>query len=62
VVGEIVQGPSIVLDVAEFVHMTTVRAARRVERSGIATRSHGRAGGRGVYCMPVLPSFTLTYQ
>jgi hypothetical protein len=47
---------------AEFVHITTARAARRVERSGIAARSHGRAGGRGVYCMPVLSSFTLTYQ
>jgi len=38
------------------------RAARRIERSGIAARSRGRAGGRGVYCMPVLPSFALTYQ
>ena len=47
---------------AEFVHITTARAARRVERSGIAARSHGRAGGRGVYCMPVLSSFTQTYQ
>lgn len=43
-------------------HVTTVREARRIERSGIAARSHGRTGGRGVYCMPVLPSFTLTYQ
>ena len=47
---------------AEFVHITTARAARGIERSGIAARSHGRVGGRGVYCMPVLPSFTLTYQ
>src|SRR5215207_5401957 len=47
---------------AEFVHITTARAARGIERSGIAARSHGRAGARGVYCMPVLPSFTLTYQ
>jgi hypothetical protein len=47
---------------AEFVHVTAARAARRIERSGIAARSHGRAGGRGVYCMPVLASFTLTYQ
>jgi hypothetical protein len=47
---------------AEFVHITTARAARRIERSGIAARSHGRASGRGVYCMPVLSSFTLTYQ
>jgi len=50
------------LVMAEFVHITTVRVTRRVERSGVAARSHGRAGGRGVYCMPVLPSFTLTYQ
>jgi hypothetical protein len=47
---------------AEFVHVTTAEAAQRIERSGIAARSHGRTGGRGVYCMPVLPSFTLTYQ
>lgn len=47
---------------AEFVHVTVARSARRIERSGIAARSHGWAGGRGVYCMPVLPSFTLTYQ
>jgi hypothetical protein len=47
---------------AEFVHVATARAARRIERSGIAACSHGRAGDRGVYCMPVLPSFTLTYQ
>jgi hypothetical protein len=47
---------------ADFIHITTARAARRIERSGIAARSHGRAGGRGVYCMPVLPSFTLTHQ
>jgi hypothetical protein len=47
---------------AEFVHITAARAARRIERSGIAARSHGWAGGRGVYCTPVLSSFTLTYQ
>jgi hypothetical protein len=47
---------------AEFVHITVARAARRIERSGIAARSRGWAGGRGVYCMPVLSSFTLTYQ
>jgi hypothetical protein len=47
---------------AEFVHITTAQAARRIRRSGIAARSYGRAGGRGVYCMPVLRSFTLTHQ
>ncbi|WP_344620444.1 HEAT repeat domain-containing protein [Dactylosporangium salmoneum] len=46
---------------ADFVHLTTARAARRIERSGIAARSHGWEQRRGVYCMPVLPSFTLTY-
>ncbi|SCF27229.1 hypothetical protein GA0070618_4702 [Micromonospora echinospora] len=47
---------------ADFVHITRARSARRIQRSGIAARSAGHAGGRGVYCMPVLPSFTLTYQ
>ncbi|MEV4489948.1 HEAT repeat domain-containing protein [Micromonospora coxensis] len=47
---------------ADFVHITPARSARRIERSGIAARSHGPAGGRGVYCMPMLPSFTLTHQ
>lgn len=47
---------------AKFVHVTSTRAAQRIQRSGIAARSFGSAGGRGVYCMPVLPSFTLTYQ
>jgi hypothetical protein len=47
---------------AEFVHITTARSSGRIQRSGIAARSHGRLDGQGVYCMPVLPSFTLTYQ
>jgi hypothetical protein len=47
---------------AEFVYITKAGSARRMPRSGIAAVSHGWAGGRGVYCMPVLPSFTLTYQ
>jgi hypothetical protein len=47
---------------ADFVHITSVRAARRIERTGIAARSHRVAEGRGVYCMPVLASFTLTHQ
>ncbi|MER5458647.1 HEAT repeat domain-containing protein [Micromonospora sp. NPDC002389] len=47
---------------AEFVHVTGARSARGIQRSGIAARSRGWAGGRGVYCMPVLSSFTLTYQ
>jgi len=47
---------------AEFVHITRAKSARRIQCSGVAARSHGSAGERGVYCMPVLPSFTLTYQ
>ena len=47
---------------AQFVHITAAQSARRIARSGIAARSSGRTGARGVYCMPVLPSFTLTYQ
>ena len=38
---------------ADFVHVTTERAARRIERSGIAAP---------FYCMPVLPSYTVTHQ
>ncbi|MBV1851353.1 HEAT repeat domain-containing protein [Catellatospora tritici] len=47
---------------AEFVHITGAGSARRIERAGISARSRGRDGDRGVYCMPVLPSFTLTHQ
>lgn len=47
---------------ADLVHLTPLRNARRIVRSGVAARSHGWATARGVYCMPVLPSFTLTYQ
>jgi hypothetical protein len=41
---------------ADLVHITRERNARRIMRGGggIAARSHGRAGGRGVYCMAVL--------
>jgi hypothetical protein len=47
---------------AEFVHITTAGTAARVRRSGVAARSRGWGGGRGVYCMPVLASFVLTHQ
>ena len=47
---------------ADLVHITTARSADRIARSGIAARSRGRDGRRGVYVMPVLPSFTLTHQ
>src|SRR3990170_2571204 len=47
---------------AELVHLTPQRGARRIARSGVAARSRNRSGERGVYCMPVLSSFTLTHQ
>ena len=46
----------------DLVHLTSERSARRIVRSGIAARSRGWFGDRGVYCMPVLRSYTLTYQ
>lgn len=47
---------------AHLVHLTPERNARRIVRSGVAARSHGWSGERGVHGMPVLPSFTLTHQ
>src|SRR5690348_15142445 len=47
---------------ADFVHITTDRAARRIVRTGMAARSRGWSGERGFYAMPVLPSFALTHQ
>jgi hypothetical protein len=47
---------------ADLVHVTPERNARRIARSGIAARSRGWFGDRGVYCMPVLPSHMLTHQ
>ncbi|MBO4206925.1 HEAT repeat domain-containing protein [Micromonospora echinofusca] len=47
---------------ADLVHLTPERAGRRILRSGVAARSRGSSGDSGVYCMPVLPSFTLTHQ
>ncbi|GAB3243545.1 hypothetical protein [Kineosporia babensis] len=47
---------------ADFVHLTPERNAARVVRSGIAARSRRLNGERGVYCMPVLPSFVQTHQ
>ncbi|MFB9360601.1 HEAT repeat domain-containing protein [Actinoplanes nipponensis] len=46
----------------DLVHLTPQHSARRVARTGIAARSRGWFGDRGVFCMPVLPSFTLTHQ
>ncbi|MCX4963971.1 HEAT repeat domain-containing protein [Streptomyces sp. NBC_00654] len=47
---------------AMFVHLTPAANAARIRRSGIRAISHGRAGSRGLYCFPVLPSYTLTHQ
>jgi hypothetical protein len=47
---------------ANLVHLTPADRARRIVRSGVAARSPGGAGERGVYCMPVLTSYTLTHQ
>ncbi|MFC8719298.1 HEAT repeat domain-containing protein [Kitasatospora sp. NPDC057198] len=47
---------------AMFVHLTSAADAPRVRRSGIRAESRGPEGARGVFCFPVLPSFTLTHQ
>ncbi|MEV5680125.1 HEAT repeat domain-containing protein [Streptomyces sp. NPDC052069] len=47
---------------AMFVHLTPSANAARIRRSGIRAISHGRTGSRGLYCFPVLPSYTLTHQ
>lgn len=47
---------------ADFVHLTSERNARRIARAGIAARSRGWSGERGFYCSPLLPSFEATYQ
>lgn len=47
---------------AMFVHLTSAAGAPRVRRSGIRAASHGQDGARGVYCFPVLRSYTLTHQ
>jgi hypothetical protein len=48
--------------VVDLVHLMPAKHVERVRRAGLAARSAGRAGGRGVYLMPVLASFTLTHQ
>ncbi|MEV7603182.1 HEAT repeat domain-containing protein [Kitasatospora sp. NPDC089797] len=47
---------------AMFVHLTSTAAAPRIRRAGIRADSRGQGGVRGVYCFPVLPSYTLTHQ
>lgn len=50
------------LAMSRFVHLAPAAAARRIVRSGVAARSRGWFGDRGVYCMPVSESFTVTHQ
>lgn len=47
---------------ARLVHLTLEANARRIIAGGISARSRAHSGDRGVYCMPVLASFTLTHQ
>ncbi|MBO1417873.1 HEAT repeat domain-containing protein [Streptomyces sp. FH025] len=47
---------------AMFVHLTAAANAPRIRRAGIRADSRGQGGVRGVYCFPVLPSYTLTHQ
>ncbi|MFC4066388.1 HEAT repeat domain-containing protein [Actinoplanes subglobosus] len=45
-----------------LVHIGRQRDAARFTRGGIAARSRGRSGVRGVYAMATLPDYTLTHQ
>ncbi|MEW1549392.1 HEAT repeat domain-containing protein [Streptomyces tsukubensis] len=47
---------------AMFVHLTSASNTQRIRRAGIRAESHGTDGARGVYCFPVLRSYTLTHQ
>ncbi|WP_031068628.1 HEAT repeat domain-containing protein [Streptomyces sp. NRRL WC-3742] len=47
---------------AMFVHLTSAANAPRIRRAGIRAESPGQGGLHGVYCFPVLPSYTLTHQ
>lgn len=47
---------------AMFVHLTAAANTPRIRRTGIRADSRGQGGVRGVYCFPVLPSYTLTHQ
>ncbi|MGI8336556.1 HEAT repeat domain-containing protein [Actinomadura scrupuli] len=48
---------------ALLIHVTPAKNARRIRRSGIAAASHHRRSEEtGVYCAPVLQSYTLSYQ
>ncbi|WP_055483663.1 hypothetical protein [Sphaerimonospora mesophila] len=45
-----------------LVHLTAAKNIRAVRRAGIRAAGHGQGGGAGVYCLPVLPSYQITYQ
>ncbi|WLQ49154.1 HEAT repeat domain-containing protein [Streptomyces poriferorum] len=47
---------------AMFVHLTPASHAARIRKSGIRAVSHGRDDDKGLFCFPVLPSYTLTHQ
>ena len=47
---------------AMFVHVTPAANAPRIRRSGVRAAGHRQGGVRGVYCFPVLRSYTLTHQ
>ncbi|MGW2377470.1 MULTISPECIES: HEAT repeat domain-containing protein [Kitasatospora] len=47
---------------AMFVHLTAAANTPRIRRAGIRADSRAQGGVRGVYCFPVLPSYTLTHQ
>ncbi|WP_433351573.1 hypothetical protein ACQP25_00855 [Microtetraspora malaysiensis] len=45
-----------------LVHVTAAKNVRSVRRAGIRADSIGHGGMTGVYCLPVLPSYQITYQ
>ncbi|GLF99187.1 HEAT repeat domain-containing protein [Streptomyces yaizuensis] len=47
---------------AILVHLTPASNAARVRRSGLRAAGSRGGGARGVFCFPVLPSYTLTHQ
>ncbi|MEV5745671.1 hypothetical protein AB0L30_36905 [Microbispora rosea] len=45
-----------------LVHLTPAKNIRSIRRAGIRAVSVGRSDATGVYCLPVLPSYQITYQ
>ncbi|WP_436495726.1 hypothetical protein [Actinokineospora sp. HUAS TT18] len=45
-----------------LVHLTDARSTAAIRRGGIRTSWHRWVTDRGVFCMPVLPSYVLTHQ